>query len=222
MRMREQDRLMAISRCDEYIKEYEGLSKLLNFMREGKLSKSKFEQAAGALCTKWRLPCYIRPRMPLEKATEIASSEAKLKDTTEEAALYGPVNWFDVFEVRARPGSAIYREMNFSIDITKSEKELLKDYRRRIRIEKQTIPKQTRKTTYDRWEVYDLHQTGLSLLAIAIKRHGKTLPRGKRNPEWNPELWPPYNRVRRAYKQAESMVKAAEQSARLRKPSVPC
>lgn len=82
------------------------------------------------------------------------------------------------------------------------------------------VERKVRATIYDPWEIYNKHQAGKSLLEIARELHGKNYPPGKRSPAYNEKLWAPYKDVRRAYNQAQKMIKAVEEGAHRRMKSL--
>jgi hypothetical protein len=111
--------------------------------------------------------------------------------------------------------------VRLSIDLNKSDEELKKCFMEIVKNAKETMyqgqvvkpgvfeGRTTKKPAYDPWEIYDLHKKkGLSLLEIVHRLSGKEPPRGERTPAYDPELWPPYKRIERAYNQALKMIQA--------------
>ncbi len=229
--MSDKDRFMAISRSSEYIKGYEELRNLfnlrMNLRKRGEIHVlvPKFELAQYDLCIKWGIGSFIRPRLPIEEAMELARIKSVLKripygeipEERRHTNAFASPNWGNLSSFYL---TGILPQNVFEIDITKSTKELVKDFRQKVGLLKQNAAKEKiiKKTTYNPWEIWDMVQSGLNLNAIARKFHekstrsGRKTPRGKRSPAYNTTLWLPYKRVERAYRQAVKMIQAVESS----------
>jgi hypothetical protein len=200
MKMSEHDRIMAISRCAGYEKDFR------EFLKVWATSREKAEALSRNLCRKWRLEVPIPPR--LGKDEENFFEANRREAFVELAENKWPTN---ALLVKYQAYIGEYQFVRWRIDLTKNEKELLQAFTKKIRSWKRHIPKQrkTRKTTHDPWEIYDLHKKkGLSLLEIARRKTGKSYTGKENNPAYNEELEASDKRVRRAYKQAEKMIQA--------------
>jgi hypothetical protein len=199
---------MAIARCPAYIKDMEELDNLIYNQTDERISeevKTTYER----LCQKWELKLPIPPKLQKDNETFFKANQLEaVVELTEQTWPSQPILiWYQ--EVIGR-----YKYVRLKIDTRKTEKELLKAFGDRIKLwKKPKIQKEKgriRKTGYDPWEVYDLHQcgSGLSLLKIARKLHGKNFPPGMRTPAYNSDLWPPYKKVQNAYNKANNMIQA--------------
>lgn len=231
MRMSERDRLMAIARNPEYNADHKNISeqfdqitKMINtLLKPGpKPSKNKVFNAQVALhdlcskvCHKWNLTQLIHPYSEKHKSVDDNSLSMNQTEVIEEltedefSQLIG-----DHKPSRGSLTSLINPHTRFvtvrlKVDMAKSEKELLKAFSAKIKTWKKHIPKEKRKrkTECDPWDIYDQIQSGLSFSEIARRLSGKDYPRGKRSPSHNEELWAPYKRVQKAYKQATEMIR---------------
>lgn len=121
------------------------------------------------------------------------------------------------------------RYLDLRVDLTEDEETLKKAFTDILERHKpHTRSTRLRGTTYDKWQIWDLHHlSNLSFLEIARQKSGKNYKRGQeKNPAYNPELWPPYKRVQKAYGQAVKIIAIVEdmilhpQKLRLERPVV--
>ena len=123
------------------------------------------------------------------------------------------------------------------IDRTAGKEEIGKWFR--LTVGEATGKTRYRRTTYDKWEIWDLHhltrpvfedgilvreEKPLSLLEIARQKTAKEYTRKTSptadydaTPAYNPELWPPYKRVQAAHNQAVSIIETVEKTILTRK-----
>lgn len=230
MRMSERDRLMAIARKPEYIADHKKISehsdqlmkRINTLLKPGPNppnaiiyeSQVALHKLCDEVCQKWNLNQLIHPYSEKHKSVDENSLSTNQTEAIEEltedefSQLIG-----DHKPLRGNLTSLINPHTRFvtirlKVDMAKSEGELLKAFSAKIKTWKKFIPKETRKrkTEFDPWEIYDQKQSGLSLVEITRRLSGKDYRRGERCPAHNKELWTPYKRVERAYKQAEKMI----------------
>lgn len=205
MRLDDSDRLMATARRPDYIEDWKELISAFSKRKKSQTIKTLHKR----LCQKWKLKSPIPPHLGKEgkdwetifKANQL---EAILELTENEwpNSLYASLS--------EAIGKCVF--VRLKIDLTRSQKELLKAFSEKIKSWTKNISKETkpRKPKEDPWEIWDLYKKTRSLLAIARQKSGKRYLRGKKTPVYNEELWPPYKRVKRAYDQAKEMIQAAK------------
>lgn len=221
MRLNESDRLAAMERCPEYIKDREELFEL--YMKDGNGPVSEETSALHEkLRRKWDVQGFYlyssyankgEPRIETWKrpALDLVSEDEWTRVLRMVDNSYGNRPLSKIPHLVAVE-KTLYVQLQ--IDLSRSEKELTKRFHETIKACKKQmhIPakeRKSKKTRYDPWEIYDLHEkSGLSLLEIARRLHGKNYPRGNKSPSDNPELWAPYKRVKRAYNRAVRMIQA--------------
>jgi hypothetical protein len=187
------DRLMAIKRHPEFIKDYEKYKRYKN--PSGQRALRKLVEIA----TKWA-----------EEPEAILNAE-KLKDTANPVKVATEIDYKrcviicrdgDNIIPSVQPGGTL---LYLEIDLRDTKKEILKGVERRIAFYKQAVPKDNRRKrqskVVDIWDVYDLHRSGLNLNQIAKKLSGI-----RDNPSYNETLMNKYKAIERAFDKAQAMI----------------
>ncbi len=212
MRLNERDRMMAIARHPEYIKDYNEIKDLFYKCKKDKSNGSCVDTAIDRLCNKWNISAPIL--IPLPKDMEILFHQDAIVELTDsEYDLRRPANALGINP--EFPPRQYVRLVHLEINLTKSETELIRSFRSMIKSWKKNMPNDMapRKSKYDPWKIYDLHQSNRSLNQIARDLCGDNSPRGERSPAYNDKLWPPYKAVERAYKKAVKMLESVTYSS---------
>src|SRR5208337_1204835 len=118
------DRLMAISRIDEYIKGHEELRSFFDLIKKkGQTSAAEqFRRAEANLCAKWGLFFPIRPHLTIEDAKKYVMAKC---DEAGNLLTSPPVHNYLLTSPPV--------DNSFEIDITKSTTELVKEFRQRCK-----------------------------------------------------------------------------------------
>ena len=223
------DRVMAISRCAEYIEDFKSLS------LDDVVSKTN-------LCRKWGLKTIVPPYLSdrnkehrpflhvnTPKAIEFADEVAFFCETWPDLAEYAPSfsplscdgdfrwNYLTYKEPPQPPGWVERGYIQVWIDFSRSAEELREAFDRLIKgfRKHQQKKRNPRKTALNKWAIWDDHhlkEKSLNSIALIVAR--KEYPRGQRTPAYNNDLWPHYKRVETAHKQAVKLIKAVENDAR--------
>ncbi|MGO9146117.1 MAG: hypothetical protein ACLQDF_07090 [Desulfomonilia bacterium] len=175
------------------------------------------------ICKKWHLENLIPlhpsketliPRKPIEIVNIDEWPKAIFSYNVEAGQLVRKKSEFWNGPIPIPDYSRVYIPLR--INLTMSDDDLCDAFKKFIREQKDIAKehlkgRRSKPKKYDPWKIYDLHHTyGLSLLEIARKLEGVDPLPGEKSPVYNEEQWPSYQRVRRAYKKAERMIKAVE------------
>ncbi|HPB38895.1 MAG TPA: hypothetical protein PK125_12145 [Syntrophorhabdus sp.] len=215
MRLNEHDRMMAIARHPEYIKDYNEIKDLFYKCKRDKSNGSCVDTAIDRLRIKWNISTPIL--IPTQEDRQILfhqdEQDAIVELTDSEYDLRRPANALGINP--EFPTRQYILLVHLEINLTKSEADLIRSFKSMIKSWKKNIPDDIapRKSKYDPWKIYDLHQSNRSLNQIARDLCGDNSPRGERSPAYNDRLWPPYKAVERAYKKAVKMIQSVTYSS---------
>lgn len=224
MRLGWHDRKNAIQRCPAYIEEQNQIKDLFQKKYAArdrkKAAEILFEEAVRKSCRKWniKVPFFPTEDGELSKRIDMLHERTAIDEWSEDDLPCNALSYIPTLGTSAanvRVDDYVYTRLR--IDLTKTEGELKKAFIEKIRSWK-THPlsllgpedRKPRKTNYDPWECYDLHQKGMSLNEIARKLAGGVYPKGKKSPAYNEKLWSPYKNVKRAYERALKMIQFVE------------
>ncbi len=205
------DRIMALTRLPEYLKEYE------EYLSAFDKSLEKAEALAVEIGEKWGE--YPPPR-PLPPYVDVYSdlfkggySDRHIQIVEEITDKDPPlrVDWASLVRIAHDPdfipekpalsGKHIY----IKVDLTAKKTDLEEEFKKLIDSHKKFVPQKRgrdKETQYSPWLVYDMrHRDGLNLSQIAQKLSGI-----KDNPSYNDKLMAHYKCVKRAYDKAKEMI----------------
>lgn len=204
MRLSDLDRIKAISRCPEYIKDFKIF---LRKYGQSEYSDDIIETEIG-IRRKWKLKNRL-----IEPYFDSALSESEIDETVISSNKREPIveltEWPpNVLYIMYAPQMEKYKYFRCKVDLNQTDAVLLKAFQKKIKEWRQGSPKErNKKTTHDPWYIYDLHvKGGISLLEIARKLDGKEYPRGMKSPVYNEDLKIPYMRVTRSFQKAKKMI----------------
>jgi hypothetical protein len=197
MKLNNYNRLMAIARSPEYIKDCKALDDLF------KTDEKQAKRQTHKLLNKWNLAV----RIPLT----LSANDKAYFDKNEIRAIIDmagePLG--NAFAETSYYKKYMYREFHIQIDLTRNEKELISAFKACIGKWKQKdSEKQPKKTDYDPWIVFDMYVATPNYTVIARKLSGI-----KGNQTDNPALRLALKRTKNAFDRAIKMIATVEEDA---------
>ncbi|MCK9418866.1 MAG: hypothetical protein M0R70_05730 [Nitrospirae bacterium] len=213
MKLSNYNRLCAISRCDDYVRDLKTLLDLLDKIKPDDFNLR--DKYVAQLCEKWNLKDYIVPLLLKgDKQYFTENYQEPIVEVNKYAGVNNALNAFNCYDIDFNVQSK-HLIKHIQIDMTSSRKDLLKDFARKIdNWSKQYLKdaaqdRQKKKTEYDPWEVYDLYRSSANYSEVARRISGLS-----GNATYNVKLKECRKKVINAHKRALEMIEAVKPTYR--------